>query len=266
MKFFLVYIKEIAGVALVVSAIFYAVFVEPNWIEFTYHKTNTDLGIRIVQLSDLHLHGIGNREREIAQDISNLQPSLIVITGDAVDHAGGLKEFDEFLALLPNVTVIGVLGNWEYWSDTDFSQLKTLYENRNGSRLLVNESINLLVNNKSLQIIGLDDFTAGRPDSPWNEKTKTVDGSIVLEHSPALFDDNNLNVLSGQYSLCLAGHTHAGQVTFFGFPIWTPRGSGKFKSGMYETPHCPVYVSRGVGTSILHMRFGARPEIAIFDM
>ena len=266
MMFLFLQKKAITSLVLTVCVIFYAVLVEPNWIEFTHPTSKTDLGIRIVQLTDLHLHGIGKKEREVAREISDLHPDLIVITGDAVDHADGLEEFDEFLTLLPNVKIIGILGNWEYWSDTDFTQLKRIYEKRNGSKLLVNEGHYLQIKNKSLLIIGFDDFTAGSPSAPLIEPTKSADATIVLEHSPALFDDKKLDILSGQYSLCLAGHTHAGQVTLFGLPIWTPRGSGRFKSGMYETEHCPVYISRGIGTSILHMRFGARPEVAVFDI
>ena len=266
MKFLTLHIKAAAALALVVCAIFYAVLVEPNWIEFTHPTTKSSLGIRIVQLTDLHLHGIGQKEREVTQAITDLHPDLIVITGDAVDHSDGLEEFDEFLSLLPNVRIIGTLGNWEYWSDTDFPRLKRIYEKHTGSRLLVNEGVHLQIKNKSLLIIGFDDFTAGRPAGAWIDQDKSADASIVLEHSPALFDDKKLDVLSGSYSLCLAGHTHAGQVTLFGLPIWTPRGSGRFNSGMYETEHCPAYISRGIGTSILHMRFGARPEVAIFDL
>ena len=69
-----------------------------------------------------------------------------------------------------------------------------------------------------------------------------------------------------QNQICLSGHTHGGQVTLFGRPFWTPRGSGRFVAGWYETPSCRLYVSRGVGMSILPIRFGARPEVAVFEL
>ena len=69
-----------------------------------------------------------------------------------------------------------------------------------------------------------------------------------------------------RFALCLAGHTHGGQVALFGFALWTPRGSGNFTAGRYDSTMCPIYVSRGIGTSILPIRLGARPEIAVFTL
>jgi predicted MPP superfamily phosphohydrolase len=48
--------------------------------------------------------------------------------------------------------------------------------------------------------------------------------------------------------------------------LWTPRGSGAYVSGLYPSPLCKtLYVSKGIGTSVLPARLGARPEIAVFD-
>ena len=73
--------------------------------------------------------------------------------------------------------------------------------------------------------------------------------------------------MSGQkFALCLSGHTHGGQVAFMGWAPLRPAGSGRFVQGFYEVPGCRLYVSRGVGTSILPIRWGAPPEIAVFDL
>jgi uncharacterized protein len=88
---------------------------------------------------------------------------------------------------------------------------------------------------------------------------------ILIQHSPGYFEHLS-GIDGGVHDLCLSGHTHGGQITFFGLSIWTPRGSGTFQSGMYETKNCPLYVSRGIGTSVLGARFGARPEVAVFDL
>ena len=64
----------------------------------------------------------------------------------------------------------------------------------------------------------------------------------------------------------LSGHTHGGQVKFLGFAPFTPQGSGRYLNGLYDDYEPKLYVSKGVGTSILPIRFGARAEIAIFDI
>jgi len=64
----------------------------------------------------------------------------------------------------------------------------------------------------------------------------------------------------------MAGHTHGGQIAIANKAIFTPPGSGRFVAGWYMTPWGELYVSKGVGTSVLPMRIGARPEIAVFEM
>ncbi|NTU65418.1 MAG: hypothetical protein HGB05_18960 [Chloroflexi bacterium] len=64
----------------------------------------------------------------------------------------------------------------------------------------------------------------------------------------------------------MSGHTHAGQLTLFGWSLWTRPGSGSYVAGWYDTPFCPLYVSKGIGTSLVPARLFARPEIAVFGL
>jgi uncharacterized protein len=247
----------------------YGYFIEPYWIEVTHHESNAGMGkigIRVVQISDLHLQEIGKRELAVIDVLKELHPDVVVFTGDVIDRAESLKIFQEFLSSLPSIHRVGVLGNWEYWSDADLQELKSIYEGNKGSRLLVNESVQYEIKGKSVQVVGLDDFTAGYPSLSISPRAAAVDVSIFLEHSPGFFDTSDFkNLKPNQFDFCLSGHTHAGQVTLFSFALWTPRGSGHYKRGLYETSACPLYVSRGVGTSLVGMRLGARPEVAVFD-
>jgi predicted MPP superfamily phosphohydrolase len=59
----------------------------------------------------------------------------------------------------------------------------------------------------------------------------------------------------------IAGHTHGGQITIFGWAPFTPKGSSRLVSGEYATPLGRLYVTRGLGTSLLPIRLGARPEL-----
>ncbi|MFN8967247.1 MAG: hypothetical protein ACK5XR_00570 [Pseudanabaena sp.] len=81
-----------------------------------------------------------------------------------------------------------------------------------------------------------------------------------------LFSADELRILSEykpQYML--SGHTHGGQLSFFGIaPILPPR-SGKYVSGWYQNNAIFLYVSRGLGISILPIRIGSVPEIAYFE-
>lgn len=112
-------------------------------------------------------------------------------------------------------------------------------------------------------MVGVDDFTAGLPDIP---KAIALGDELrlVVQHSPGWFESGQMAGRTRLASLCISGHTHGGQLTYLGKVLWTPRGIGRFTGGLYELPACPLFVSRGIGTSILPLRLGARPEIVLF--
>ena len=69
--------------------------------------------------------------------------------------------------------------------------------------------------------------------------------------------------------LILCGHTHGGQVRLpLIKPFHLPRHSGQFISGLYRVgqKRVPLYVSRGIGTSILPVRFFCPPEISLIRL
>jgi predicted MPP superfamily phosphohydrolase len=66
--------------------------------------------------------------------------------------------------------------------------------------------------------------------------------------------------------LVLAGHTHGGQIRGPGCTPVVPRGCGRFRQGWYESDLGRVYVSRGIGTSVLPLRFLCPPELPIFTL
>ena len=69
-----------------------------------------------------------------------------------------------------------------------------------------------------------------------------------------------------RYDLCLAGHTHGGQLAVGGWTPIRPVGSGRFVAGFYDVLGCSHFVSRGAGTSVLPLRLGARAEVVVFDL
>lgn len=62
-------------------------------------------------------------------------------------------------------------------------------------------------------------------------------------------------------ALSVSGHTHGGQIAPFGWVLWRPPGSGRFVAGEYSTRFGRLYITRGIGTSLIPMRIGARPEV-----
>lgn len=220
--------------------------------------------VTVVQLSDLHLQQVGEFEQILLSEVRRLDPDLVVLTGDMLDRAQSLQALLAFVGAMGPMPKIAVLGNWEHWSGVDLLALKTGLQAA-GGHLLVNEKLDLSVRGRVLQVLGLDDHTAGAPDAGM---LATLDPgpSLLLQHSPGWFQTAEVSARPWRASWCLSGHTHGGQIAFLGWPVVLPRGSGNYKAGRYDTPNCPVYVSRGLGTSVLPLRWGSRPELAVFTV
>ncbi len=246
----------------------YALWVEPSRIEVVRHDLRTtrhDQIWRLVQVSDLHLRGFTDRERTLAHTIAALSPDVIVLSGDAIDRADAVPWLRSVVSALGRTPVLLVPGNWEHWSGVDFAALKDV-----GATLLLNDRWALSRGDRRLEVIGLDDFTAGNPDirllSAAGAESDSV-SAVLVQHSPGFFDHETVRkqMADRRLTLCLSGHTHGGQITLGGWAPWTPPGSGRFTAGFYDVPGCRLYVSRGVGTSVIPVRFGSRPEVVVFE-
>ncbi len=114
---------------------------EPRWLEVTRHSVALPPGqppFRFVQITDLHLKGVGALHRRIAAETARAGPDFALLTGDSLDREDALPALDAFLALLdPRLPKYAVLGNWEHWSGVDLRALAAVYE-RHNARLLVN--------------------------------------------------------------------------------------------------------------------------------
>ncbi len=235
-----------------------------QWKTFNLHDKETGC-IKVIQLSDLHLKSVKSIHLKIVDKINKLKPDLVLFSGDAIDDHKNLATFDHFLENIDkSIPKIGITGNWEYWGNVDIDSLNELYEKHNGT-LLINENKTLTLNNQKLSIIGIDDFIGGNADfNKAIQHMENRDKTIVLSHCPAHFDSiiqekNNMHI-----DLVLSGHTHGGQINIFGIVPFKPRGSGKYLKGWYESSETKLYVSKGIGTSILPVRIGARAEVSMF--
>lgn len=249
----------------------YGRWVEPGRIDVTTHRVGA-LGagnspLRLLHLTDLHLQRIGRHEERVAETAHALRPHLIAITGDSVDRADRLGLLADFLGLLPRVPTFATLGNWEHWSGVDRGRLHDAYSRR-GARLLLDESVEVRHQGGSLLLTGMDDATAGRPDLERALRDAApAPNHAVLAHSPVYRDVVAAHPAGAGFtpSLVLSGHTHGGQVNLGGWAPARPAGSGRYVAGWYREPAPALYVSRGIGTSVLPLRLGAPPEVALFE-
>lgn len=249
--------------------------------KYFIEKNEFDIGpagqrIRIVQISDLHLREVSWYHETLVQEVNELRPDIVIFTGDTIQSPLGLPLIDRLLPMFDRgIRKLAVPGNWEIASRVDLKEMNNIFKRNNG-RLLINRSETFIAKGKRVTITGLDDMMTGRPD--FAKAVKDIGGEknhIVLQHCPAYRDRivNDIERLNRERPVNMqlkidyvfSGHTHGGQVTLFGFAPFLPPAVGHYMKGWYREKQPQLYVSKGVGTSILPIRFGARAEIAVFN-
>lgn len=222
-------------------------------------------GLSIVHLSDLHLTGrIGKAYfREVVRICNELEPDLVCITGDIVDHP---KCFDWIPDTLGRLTarhgVYFVLGNHDRRVGSD--RVRRLLE-QNGLIDLGGRWI-------SIEIGGMPVLLGGN-ERPWFDERdrqecfphqeSTAVLRIALAHTPDQLPwarENNADLM-------LAGHTHGGQIRIPPLgAIFSPTAEGvKYISGVFFAPPTILHVSRGVSGDV-PMRWNCRPEITRLEL
>lgn len=261
-------IAHAVGLFILLCVTFYLSHDRLEVIRYDLRAEPHRVGLTVVQLSDLHLQAMGRQQRDVVQQVKALRPDLLVLSGDMVDRADSLPVLAAFLDAIGPVRTVAVPGNWEHWSEVDFVALRKLFESRPDGQFLLNQRWSFAHGARTVEVIGLDDFTAGQPDSRLLTPGDGADLSVLVQHSPGYFENAEIGQRMGvgRIDLCLSGHTHGGQIAFWGWAPFRPRGSGQFVTGFYDVPGCRLYVSKGVGTSVLPLRWGASPEVVVFDL
>lgn len=238
-----------------------------DWTEFDISENDAD-PITVLQLTDIHLKEINFSIKNIAEKVNKLRPDVLLFTGDTIARNRFFNQLEPLLKLFDNdILKIAILGNKEYTSNISLIEFKRIFKKYNG-HLLVNENFIYTKNNRTINFLGIDDLIGGNAD--YMASVKTIKNkklnTIVLNHCPAykdqidtLNENEKVNIRA-----IISGHTHGGQITFFGKKIYTPGGSGDYLKGWYESDQSKMYVSKGIGTTILPIRFFARAEASIF--
>lgn len=258
-------------------ALFWGFFIEPNRLivhqeTIQIDKWPTDLsGLRIALIGDVHTGAwfIDDRKlRRIVELTNQQQPDLIVLLGDYMvsDTWHGKKVEPEVTAaalkdLKAPLGVYAVLGNHDWWYNGE--KIRLAFE-QNGIRVLENEVADVKWRDKSFWVLGFADLWT-RPQQINETIAKAPPGAtlIGLTHNPDIFPR-----LPQTLPLLLAAHTHGGQVTLplIGAAVVPSDFGQKYTAGhVFENGH-HLFVTTGIGTSIMPVRLGVPPEIVILKI
>ena len=260
------------------SVVFWGFFIEPNRLIVRHETIQIDSwpreldGLRIAVLSDIHAGGWlidEDKLRLIVERTNQLQPEMVVIPGDYISGDGRrhpLKMAPEvFAALLKDfrapLGVYSVLGNHDWWFDG--GRVRQALE-QNGMKVLENEALSVETRGTSLWIVGFADLWT-RPQRIAETVAQVPQNApvIAIAHNPDIFPR-----LPQHVPLLIAGHTHGGQVRFpfIGSVIHPSDFGQRYARGhVVENGH-HLFVTTGIGTSIIPVRFGVPPEIVLLTV
>ncbi|ENH97203.1 hypothetical protein J416_07177 [Gracilibacillus halophilus YIM-C55.5] len=255
---------------------YYAREIEPKMLRIrhqTIESTNIPEsfdGFRILQFSDTHIgyHYTINQLENLAAEINQLTPDLVVFTGDLVDHPDQFDWDDRISSCLQNITSkhgkYWIYGNHDHGGyGTDI--VKQVFD-KSEFKLLQNSHTILQKNDDKIVLAGVDDALLGDP-SVTNAVSNQAEHyfTILLAHEPDYADSVSQYPIDVQ----LSGHSHGGQVQipFVGY-VYTPYLAEKYVEGEYQIGQYPLqlHVSRGIGTTRLPYRFLCRPEMTVFQL
>ena len=245
---------------------------ESGWVEVSRptlslpHLPKAFDGLTIAFLTDLH-HGPFTSIDYVASVVRTtlaLHPDLIILGGDysLKDSKYVRPCFDMLAGLTAPLGVYGVLGNHDYWHGVE--------ETREGFKLarieeLTNRGVWVERGTSRFRLGGVDDLWMGRVDvtAALGNATST-DACLLVSHNPDLAE----KLRDPRVGLMLSGHTHGGQVVFptGGAPFVPSRYGQKYLHGVVQAPATTVYVSRGLGTTSVPVRFCSRPELTLLTL
>jgi predicted MPP superfamily phosphohydrolase len=225
-------------------------------------------GLKVAVLSDLHVGSPFNHLNHLRTVIDltlNAKPDLILLAGDYVVHGvpgGQFVSPQESAAHLARLSaplgVFAVLGNHDWWHDglgtmAAFQQV--------GIQVLEDAAVPIQSGTCQFWLAGISDFMEGAHDVSLALSQIPEDATILaLTHNPDIFPE-----VPSRVALTVAGHTHGGQVylPLIGRPVVPSQFGERFAIGHIIEDGRHLFVTPGIGTSILPVRFLVPPEVSV---
>lgn len=258
-------IEEITvAILLLLGALSYFFLILPTqWLKVERVQFPCGLGIRILQISDLHVEKLRISRRRLIRLIQEENPDYIFLTGDYTEKPRYLVKVEKYAKAISSagIPVFAVLGNHDHRLRPN--QLKRLIH------IFENEGIHVLNNtsfvSSKFQIVGIDDLSSKKSRIGLSfahiDRNKPT---LVMTHDP-----NTIFHIKKEFTYLLSGHFHGMQ---FKVPfLYRFINKGRLASngiikGLHKDVHGTYYISQGIGQAGLNARFLIRSEVTLHEL
>ena len=239
---------------------------------------------KIVQLSDFHSKGYGGTTDKIIEEIKNINPDIVVMTGDMISwDIKNIEELEKLIKALVSIFPV-------YYINGNHEQLAEILNTKKYEKF-INEIRQLgvvTINDSFIQVSkGIESINLYEIDIPLDEvKGMYIDESKInenyIENTLGIIDSTKFNILLAhnplfidEYSkwgadLVLSGHMHGGvvRIPFINKGIMSPEKGvfPKYDAGEFEIENTTMIINRGIGASSFELRVFNDPEISVITL
>lgn len=258
---------------LAISLLFlYSKYIEPNILRVNEYKIENEYlpksfdGIKIVHFSDIHLGSTVDIKylNKIVNMINKQNPDIVIFTGDMLDKRRTLndKEIESVKNTLSKIK--SNLGNYTVSGNHDIKQLETYKKIMDSNFTILDNEEKLIYykENNPISLVGLSDSSESKINYEVLEKENNY-YRFILCHEP----DEYKKISNYSFNVMLSGHSHGGQVRIplIG-KIYTPIGAKTYYDDYYKLDNKEIFISNGIGTSTLDIRFNSIPSINLYRL
>jgi predicted MPP superfamily phosphohydrolase len=273
---------RLAG-GIAVAGVGYGLLAEPRWFRVSRRRFPVRGlppaldGLRLVQLTDIH-HGPWLSlayVRRVVEAANALQPDLVLLTGDYIHQSADYIRpvAAELARLRPRLATVAVLGNHDWGEDGPLMRQELLKAGipllDNTRRVLTPDGRLVQDAAEGLAVCGVGDLWRDRQDyAAALAGLPAAMPRLLLSHNPDVAEEREFVGSGLRVDLMVSGHTHGGQVYVpgLGTPIVPSRYGQKYAGGLVHGPVCQVFVCRGIGVSLVPVRVGVPPEVAVLEL
>ncbi|RKQ29669.1 metallophosphoesterase [Oceanobacillus halophilus] len=229
----------------------------------------SDVPFRILHISDMHIENISITPERLYHDLKGQPIDFIALTGDFLDRKRSIPRLqpylDTFAKLNPKYGTYAVFGNHDYvLREKNFNNLKKLL-NTYHIKTLQNENDTIEIDGRSVNIIGIDDYSTSHSDIGKSFGGLEEGYNLVLTHDPNIV----LQMKDYHFDYLLSGHFHGGQI-YWPKPYHLVKMGKLVRLNMVKGLHYydgkAFYISEGLGQTGVNIRIGSRPEITFHEL